>query len=259
VLIKNALYTPGIKRVVLILHSQGAIEGGMILDWLLNEVPHDLLKRLEVYTFGNAANHFNNPFRDHISSITASTSAERRETPTTSPARAIAHIEHYANSEDFVSRWGVLHFTRKMPKDRLENRFMGRVFERPGKGHQFNQHYLDNIFPLDATRRFVREPEDGDFMDMEIVVDGDASSKRAREGIEQSLRATTGTEARVLNDSPTSARTERPEGPIWLRAKPWVHELEMTNGDVEWVKVRNLSRLWAYRNGGSPPACQEED
>ena len=25
---------------------------------------------------------------------------------------------------------------------------MGRVFERVGEGHQFNQHYLDNMFPL---------------------------------------------------------------------------------------------------------------
>jgi hypothetical protein len=25
---------------------------------------------------------------------------------------------------------------------------MGRVFERPGEGHQFNQHYLDCMFPL---------------------------------------------------------------------------------------------------------------
>ena len=179
----------------------------MILDWLLDEVPHDLLKQLEVYTFGNAANHFNTN-------------------------RAIAHIEHYANSQDFVSRWGVLNFTREMPQNRFENRFIGRVFERPGKGHQFNQHYLDNIFPLDPTRSFVREPEPGDFMDMEVVEGGDETDKGAREGIVQSLSVTMGSteaEARVLNDS--------------------------TNG----VKVRYLSRLWAYRNGRCPPACYEED
>jgi hypothetical protein len=39
VLVKKALYRPGVKMVVLILHSQGGIEGGMILDWLLDEVP----------------------------------------------------------------------------------------------------------------------------------------------------------------------------------------------------------------------------
>jgi hypothetical protein len=35
--IKNALYNPKIKKVVFILHSQGGIEGGLIIDWLLAE------------------------------------------------------------------------------------------------------------------------------------------------------------------------------------------------------------------------------
>jgi hypothetical protein len=35
--IKSALYDEKIKKVVLILHSQGGIEGGLILDWLLAE------------------------------------------------------------------------------------------------------------------------------------------------------------------------------------------------------------------------------
>lgn len=261
VLIKKALYAPGIRKVVVILHSQGGIEGGMILDWLLNEVPHDLLKQLEVYTFGNAANHFNNPYRDHVSSIAASKSAlYQRDKLTTAPMRAIAHIEHYTNSEDFVSQWAVLNFTRKVPKVRFENRFMGRVFERPGKGHQFNQHYLDNMFPLDLRHCVVREPEDGDFMDMEVVMGGDVRSMGARERIDQSLCATganLGEKAKVLNDSPISARVETREDGFWLKAKSWVGELKMINEDTKWVKVRHLSRLWAYRNGGSPPACEE--
>lgn len=235
----------------------------MILDWLLNEVPHDLLKQLEVYTFGNAANHFNNPYRDHVSLVSTSTSPkDTHETLTTAPKRAISHIEHYANSEDFVSQWGVLNFTRTMPKGRFENRFMGRVFERPGRGHQFNQHYLDNMFPLDPTRRFVRDPQGGDFMEMDVVVGGDARNRVAREGIEQSLRATMGhgeAEATVLNDSPTFARAETRNERFWPRTKSWFHGLVMTNGDTDSVKVRQLSRLWAYRNGGSPPDLHEED
>jgi hypothetical protein len=188
VLIKKAIYTHGIKKVVLTLHSQGGIEGSMILDRLLNEVPHDLLKQLEVYTFGSTANHFNNPYHDHVSSVAARTiSYDPQENLTAATNRAIAHIGHYANSEDFVSQWGVLHFTRKMPKGLLENRFMGRVFERPGKGHRFNQHYLDNMFPLDPTRRYVCEPNGSDFMNMEIVVGDDAKSWGTREGIDQIL------------------------------------------------------------------------
>ena len=45
---------PNITKVVFIMHSQGAIEGGMIIDQLLQEIPMDLLAKLEVYTFGVA-------------------------------------------------------------------------------------------------------------------------------------------------------------------------------------------------------------
>ncbi|KAI1424299.1 hypothetical protein F5Y12DRAFT_461556 [Xylaria sp. FL1777] len=64
-IIKEKLYNPQYSKVVFILHSQGGVEGGLVLDWLLQELPQDLLAKLEVYTFGNAANHFNNPHR-HI-------------------------------------------------------------------------------------------------------------------------------------------------------------------------------------------------
>ncbi|KAK0713038.1 hypothetical protein B0T26DRAFT_650470 [Lasiosphaeria miniovina] len=66
-IIKEMLYKPQFSKVVFILHSQGAIEGSMIIDWLLQELPQDLLSKLEVYTFGNAANHFNNPHRKIVS------------------------------------------------------------------------------------------------------------------------------------------------------------------------------------------------
>ncbi|PVH67265.1 hypothetical protein DL98DRAFT_386718, partial [Cadophora sp. DSE1049] len=170
VLVKKALYRPGIKKVILILHSQGGIEGGMVVDWLLNEVPQDLLQYLEVYTFGNIANHFNNPYRNALSSAAAGSYAVNESAdPLKIHNRAISHIEHYANSFDFASRWGVLNYTRKMPKDRLKNRFMGRVFQCPRSGHQFNQHYLGNIFPLDPTGRFTRDPQEGDFMDNDVL------------------------------------------------------------------------------------------
>lgn len=59
--VKQALLDVRYSKVVFILHSQGGIEGGLVLDWLLQELPQDLMGKLEVYTFGNAANHFNNP------------------------------------------------------------------------------------------------------------------------------------------------------------------------------------------------------
>lgn len=61
-IIENALYDRDNQRVILILHSQGGIEGGMVLDWLLQGLPQNIVSKLEIYTFGNAANHFNNPY-----------------------------------------------------------------------------------------------------------------------------------------------------------------------------------------------------
>src|SRR5689334_2266035 len=66
-IIKKLLYDPKFSKIVFILHSQGGIEGGLVLDWLLQELPQDLLQKIEVYTFGNAANHFNNPHRHVLS------------------------------------------------------------------------------------------------------------------------------------------------------------------------------------------------
>ncbi|KAL6879328.1 hypothetical protein J3F83DRAFT_768581 [Trichoderma novae-zelandiae] len=173
VLVKKALYRPGVKKVVLILHSQGGIEGGMILDWLLDEIPQDLLQILEVYTFGCLANHFSNPSRSITS---AGSSAKQSSAREATDQRAIPHIEHYANAYDFASRWGVLAFTRRKVHGHMESRFMGKVFVNPRAGHQLNLHYLDSIFPLDPTRRFTREPIDGDFMDMKSCAETDDST-----------------------------------------------------------------------------------
>ncbi|KAM5363053.1 hypothetical protein ACJZ2D_012238 [Fusarium nematophilum] len=265
VLVKKALYRRGIKKVILILHSQGGIEGGMILDWLLNEVPQDLLQNLEVYTFGCIANHFNNPYRDSTSSAAATAySANNILSPQILHRRAISHVEHYANAYDFASRWGVLHYTRTMPKDRLENRFMGRVFVNPRAGHQFNQHYLGTIFPLDPTRRFTRDPEEGDFMAMNVLMGRSGGNRVEREGPMQSLYETglmnslegegsggapkePGASAEMLNVTPTSPLNTRNPN------------FNMTNGEygsgsVTGLKMWELSRLWLYRNGGSPPS-----
>jgi hypothetical protein len=224
----------------------------MIIDWLLNEVPQNKLQALEVYTFGNAANHFNNPYRDAVSSAVASKNGPADEQYN----RAIRHIEHYANNEDFVACWGVLHFTKKMPKDRFQNRFMGLVFERPGKGHQLNQHYLDKMFPLDKSGYKVRETKEGDFMEMDCEAGHDDSQHAPREGPNQSLFATKTSDecedigAHILNESPTSAKKE---SAAWQANGAWVATNGQVNGVKKVLQVKDLSRLWTYRNGGSPP------
>ncbi|ETI22813.1 hypothetical protein G647_06889 [Cladophialophora carrionii CBS 160.54] len=108
--LQEILSDDNIHKVVLILHSQGGIEGGLVLDWLYDTVAADQLRKLEIYTFGNAANHWNAPV------ISTSTARSTREAPTTNTSdgvtsqRIVQHIEHYANEGDYVSKFGILHF-----------------------------------------------------------------------------------------------------------------------------------------------------
>lgn len=241
------------KKVILILHSQGGLEGSIILDWLMNQHPQEVMQKLEIYTFGNAANHFNNP----------RTSKTDEQAPMGFDDRALGHIEHFANSEDFVSRWGVMHFKKETadpaqleksvhnePKatvyaeeTRIVNLFRqhqaiwkgngveegwnsyhGKLFERHGSGHQLNQHYLDNIFPLDINNKRVdvtssNTPLRGTFMDTEVEVVNDP---REMDKIRRRRRG----------------HRDRDENG--------------TNGVGNRKKVYELSRLWKYTNGRCP-------
>ncbi|KAK5145676.1 hypothetical protein LTR04_001234, partial [Oleoguttula sp. CCFEE 6159] len=233
--IKKSLMNPRHKKVVLILHSQGGIEGGLIIDWLLAEAPQGALRRLEVYTFGNAGNRlFRLPILDQASSVQAtngrlvtSLGAPRRHTP-----RAIRYIEHYGNSHDFVARWGVLNFAR------MANRYMGRIFERPGSGHLLNQHYLDYMFPLDPTLRngYRVALDNNEFMEMDVDISArnDANSA-TREGPREAMRSSGG---QTTDDVRCQVELDTPITP---GAKPRA------------PKVKDFSRLWLYRNGQSPP------
>ncbi|KAL1867518.1 hypothetical protein Daus18300_006362 [Diaporthe australafricana] len=294
--VKKALSDETKTKVIFILHSQGGIEGGVIIDWLLQELPQNLLSKLEVYTFGNAANHFNNPFRssaaqaeadrkplaaavDAALSSTASApaaaplaSADGKKTqkettppptakngtprsthpptpptprspdmPMTPPAsppgalpgreassrdpaalsgNAIGHIEHYCHSTDFVALWGVLHFKAASTADRNAPVFAGRAFSRAGpwgqEGHLLNQHYLNAMFPLERK---------GGGGKGELV--GCAETNAFMES-----EVTVG--AQEGDDEP---------GP------PGVLGVE---GSTVTRKVKELSRLWQYRNGRSP-------
>ena len=111
--LRKALSSTTTKKVVLILHFQGGIEGSSILDWLLADLSHEVVSKLEIFTFGNAARHFNNPL------LTLS-----KDDKDDGGKRVIRHIEHYANSEDFVANIGVLNST--VPK--RNRRRMGILF-----------------------------------------------------------------------------------------------------------------------------------
>jgi hypothetical protein len=142
--LRAALTAPATKKVVLITHSQGGIEGSSIIDWLLIGTSTEALSKLEVYSFGNAARHFNNPLIK-VPSPTRSVgeaTGDRGE-------RVFKYIEHYANSEDFVANIGVLRFTSPQARPyRDGNPFYGPVFIREGSGHLLNMHYLDTMFTM---------------------------------------------------------------------------------------------------------------
>ncbi|KAF2498374.1 hypothetical protein BU16DRAFT_579510 [Lophium mytilinum] len=227
-LIKEKLLDARFKKVVLILHSQGGIEGAMILDWLLAEVPQDILQQLEIYTFGNASNHFNNPHRSYSSMH----NAELRKGSNPGD-KAVRHIEHYANSGDFVACWGVLSFRN------MRNRYMGHVLTRNGSGHLLNQHYLSAMFPLGPDSRVL---EDSDFMNSEVEIVG-AGMSTAREGAESTVRAGSDEAVAVVED------VNSPILPIKIASS----ESQFDPGRMlHPARVKDISRLWLYRNGMSP-------
>ncbi|CAK7217016.1 hypothetical protein SEUCBS140593_003062 [Sporothrix eucalyptigena] len=276
-ILKETLYRPDISRVVFILHSQGGIEGGLVLDWLLQELPQDLLAKLEVYTFGNAANHFNNPHRtvdaqnreraafgSFAEPTTPSRESTAHRTPllvaessATRPAalsgQAIGHIEHYAHTSDFVALWGVLHFVSSVPKTHSMPRFLGRVFARnsPRGGHQFCQHYLDGMFPLarhPQTNEILGCAETGnEFMESEVEVgrDGDESAV-VHEAFERSWLAALGGEGEAEGESENGGAPPLVE----IHANSPILARQASHSRP--VKVKDVSRLWQYRNGKSP-------
>lgn len=214
---------PSVEKVVLVLHSQGGIEGCLVIDWLLDELPQHQLHQLEVYTFGNAANHFNNPICYCRRSAESDHSNHAQST-----RRSISHIEHYANSQDPVSWLGVLHFAN------IPNRYLGRLFIRPGSGHMMNQHYLDNMFTLGSDRRVL---ESNPFMDMPV----DTKSNMLIE-----CKASSGT-----LDS-FDEHTEETLFPIVKSKSPLRNGVAIYDFGDRIVRVKDFSRLWQYRNGGSP-------
>jgi len=249
-------------RLVLIAHSQGGIIASMALDWLYAELPSSALRNLEVYTFGCAANHFNNPIRSglpiedrrsndeedpihtHINgeSVLAKPTKVFFSSVVTGRQehneRVVPHIEHYANSEDIVARLGVLNFTRSPMH--FENRFIGRVFEQMDvRGHQFNQHYLDTMFPMDRYTGVVHD--NNTFMDAECTVNENL--------VISSERTATQVIDRVVG------RQDRYRGEYRGTTDLKEKYISVTKANVDRVKfmrVRELSRLWLYTNGKAP-------
>ncbi|KAF2013267.1 hypothetical protein BU24DRAFT_233624 [Aaosphaeria arxii CBS 175.79] len=221
-LIKQSILDEKYDKVIVIFHSQGGIQGSLMMDWLYAELAHDMLQKLEIYTFASAANHFNNPRRSSV---------EENGFSNSTPRNAVRHIEHYAHDGDFVSRWGVLNFSQ------IRNRYEGRVFIRSGMGHLLNQHYLNVLFVLDENKRVL---DQNDFMDSEITVTSEGAEDKAKDGLMDS----------ILNGGKGGI------GAIVEDPNALSQKVTSRHGDAETfqkkLKVKDYSRLWKYRNGGSP-------
>ena len=243
VLIKAELLKPHVRKVMFVLHSQGSIEGGLIIDWLLAELPQDVCQKLEVYSFGNAANHFNNPSRGGPRTGSSPSDVVNQadvvvEEDMDHRMHAIRHIEHYANRGDFVSQFGVLNYTE------VSQRFMGRVFVSPASGHLLNQHYLHLMFPLEKGKRVCSESND--FMEMDVDIGVEEARFDGRESVLKSLTS------RGKDDKPTIAFVGDANSPINPIKRSWSLIGDATHAPRP-LKVKDFSRLWQYRNGASPP------
>lgn len=253
--VKACLADPTVKTVVLLGHSQGGIIISLILDRLFSDLPAENMAKLEIYTFGNAAAHFNNP----LSTIAQPASPLGIPKPT----RIIPHIEHYANSEDMVTRWGVLYNVRNV----LENRFSGQVFVRmKASGHMLNQHYLSEIFPLPEDLRAAaaagRAEAELNFLDQ--VVDVDVKTARKRETVAHDhlvllRRQSSGLHNLEFGNQQKLALStvERMEGKKNLINFVGTTEFQEVESEehmhgAHGKSVKQLSRLWRYMGGADP-------
>lgn len=56
-----AMMNPMCNKVVMMAHGSGAAILSQVLDEMLCEMPQEMMAKLEIYTFGSAAHHLNNP------------------------------------------------------------------------------------------------------------------------------------------------------------------------------------------------------
>lgn len=266
--VKKNLLDDRFDKIVVIAHSQGGIEVGAIFDWLLDDLPASKLAKLEIYTFGSAANHFNNPSRDCKAN---------------SKRGVVRHIEHYTNCGEFVSRFGILGFIRPPMMARSttkpiananadagsdgasadasqdNNRFKGRLFKRNARGHMLNQHYLAHLFTrekytLDDGHTVCERVKDHNpFMNSEAVPwDGEVDRTNlgfgnildlGSSGVKDKIREEGGWLSMMREDGLDLSGAEVTE-----------------NGKVgKGRKPKDLSRLWLYRNGKTPPDDDKDE
>jgi hypothetical protein len=126
-----------------------------------------------------------------------------------------AHAHSHSNILSPTTPFEKIDFTEED-----DNKFVGRLFKRVGSGHQFNQHYMDTMFEMEGIdmRDFSRgRVKDGNaYMDAWVDLDVFEEWDTVQAG---------------------GGRVGQGQGRVIARRPK---------------QVKEMSRLWAYRNGGNP-------
>lgn len=124
---------------------------------------------------------------------------------------------------------------------------MGRVFQSPKSGHLLNMHYLHEMFPLETINGNLRCKDVSEFMEMELI--GDPEELDEREDLLTSI-LTSDTQSEIPSKA-WVGDINTPISPLMTRTSTSTLSANATS-NLAW-RVKHFSRLWAYRNGGSPP------
>lgn len=138
---------------------------------------------------------------------------------------------------------------------------MGRVFQSPKSGHLLNQHYLHEMFPLETVNGALRCNDVSEFMEMELI--SDPGQLDEREDLLTSILASD-TQSEIpskawvgdINTPISPLMTRTPISPLSVKSTSKIDHTSQEKKDgpkdeAAW-RVKHFSRLWAYRNGGSP-------
>jgi len=140
-ILEEELKRNDIEKVVLIAHSQGAIIASNAIAKLIHHKVKEIDK-LEVYTFGSAADSF------------SETCEHGKKAP---------YYEHFANTGDLVAKIGVLHWMFTNYKHRNRYRYPGRLYVAKRRGHLLSEHYLNPLMRrayTPAKSQDVKGPDD---------------------------------------------------------------------------------------------------
>lgn len=211
----------------------------MVVDRLLADLPIETVSKLEVYTFGSAASHFNNPRL----TLKPKSSPQGNEVNFSNPPsdNVIPHIEHYCNEWDMVTRWGVIYSVEKI----LDRRYSGKVFVLQGaSGHMFNQHYMDPIFPLHRA-----DTATGGLLDEVVLVDEAIAQAREEKAVKclKEARRDSGLDPLAFGNGETVPLRLIVDEESESRVDPYLSVVETSTRGAVAAKGKTLgelSRLW---------------